>query len=171
MRIHFSGSLIVGFAFASRWRDEGINVRNNPGRQVAQALRGALALSIVASAAFAADPAPASVPAPPTGVSCVWLPGLRSQYYSVIDNQHLVIEGTGRTYYLLTLTRRCFDLDTTLDIGLSAHGDQLCTGDAIVIDRDRCTIQSVESVPSEAQAKALVKARTDAEKAKRKSDN
>lgn len=145
-------------------------MRNSLSRQLARALRAALALGLVAGAAHAED-APASVPPPPAGISCVWLPGLRAQYYSVIDDQHLVIEGSGRTYYLLTLSRRCFDLDTTLDIGLSAHGDQLCSGDAIVIDRDRCTIQSVESVPSEADAKTLVKARADSEKAKRKSGN
>jgi hypothetical protein len=134
-------------------------------------MRGALALCAVASAAAAQDGAPASVPPPPSGISCVWLPAVRAQYYSVIDNRHLVIEGPNRTYYLVTLTHQCFDLDTTLDIGISAHGDQLCTGDAIVIDRDRCIIQSVETVPSEAEAKTIVKARSDAEKAKRNSGN
>lgn len=115
--------------------------------------------------------APASVPPPPSGISCAWMPPLRSQYYSVIDDQHLVIEATGRRYYLITLTRRCFDLDTTLDIGLSSHGDQLCTGDAIIIDRDRCTIGSVEAVANEAEAKMLVQARAAAEKARRQRNN
>jgi hypothetical protein len=128
---------------------------------------GALAFSLTTSAAYAQESAPAPVSPPPSGVTCVWLPALRSQYYSVIDDQHLVIEGNARTFYLLTLTRRCFDLDTTLDIGISAHGDQLCSGDAIVIDHDRCTIGSVEGVPSEAEAKALVKARAAAEKTRR----
>ena len=136
----------------------------------AHAQRAALTLGLLATSALAQEAqenSAASVPPPPSGVTCAWLPLLRSQYYSVIDDQHLVIEGSGRRYYLLTLTRRCFDLDTTLDIGLSSHGDQLCTGDAIIIDRDRCTIGSVESVASEAEAKMLVQARATAEKAKR----
>ena len=129
----------------------------------------ALALGLAAGNAFAQESS--SVPPPPSGITCAWLPALRSQYYSVIDNQHLVIEGNNRIYYLLTLTRRCFDLDTTLDIGLSAHGDQLCTGDAIIIDRDRCTIGSVEKVSSEGEAKALVQGRAAAERARRQQGN
>ena len=142
-------------------------------RVLAHAWRGLLTLGLFAVSVSAqeAQNAPANVPPPPSGITCAWLPPLRSQYYSVIDDQHLVIEGTGHTYYLLTLTRRCFELDTTLDIGLSAHGDQLCTGDAIVIDHDRCTIGSVESVASEAEAKMLVQARAAAEKAKRQGNN
>lgn len=145
-------------------------MRNSLSRRIFRAISVALALNL-ACAAFAENAAPVSVPPPPSGVSCVWLPGLSAQYYSVIDDEHLVIEGSNRTYYLVTLTRRCFDLDTTLDVGLSAHGDQLCTGDAIVIDRDRCTIQSVESVPGEAEAKTIVKARADAAKSEPKRGN
>ncbi len=135
-------------------------------------LRGSvLAFNLTVSAAAAQESTPAPVSEPPSGISCAWMPTLRSQYYSVIDDQHLVIEGTARTYYLLTLTRHCFDLDSTLDIGVSAHGDQLCTGDAIIIDHDRCPISSVESVLGEAEAKLLVKARIDAQKAKRQGNN
>ena len=139
-------------------------------RQFALAAFGSLILWVAADVAHADNATPAP-PAPPQGISCVWLPSLRAQYYSVIDDRHLVFEGTNSTYYLLTLTNRCFDLDTTLDIGIAAHGDQVCTGDAIVIDRDRCTIQSVENVPSEAEAKTLVKSRADAEKARRSGGN
>ena len=139
-------------------------------RILGRALSGPLMLAPLTCNVLAqdvAENAPAPVPPPPSGITCAWLPPLRSQYYTVIDDQHLVIEGAGRKYYLITLMRRCFDLDTTLDIGLSSHGDQLCTGDSIIIDRDRCPIGSVESVGSEAEAKMLVQARKAAEKAKR----
>ena len=138
----------------------------------ALALIGAVTLTPhIVRAQESTENTPSSVPPPPSGITCAWMPPLRSQYYSVIDDQHLVIEGPGRKYYLVTLTRRCFDLDTTLDIGLSSHGDQLCTGDAIIIDRDRCTIGSVEAVGSEAEAKMLVQARAAAEKARRQGNN
>ena len=131
-----------------------------------------MSLGVLCGNGFAQEVAQTTpVPPPPSGVTCAWMPPLRSQYYSVIDDQHLVVEGTGRKYYLLTLTRRCFDLDTTLDIGISSHGDQVCAGDAIIIDRDRCTIGSVEGVDNEAVAKTLVQARAAAEKAKREGDN
>ena len=102
----------------------------------------------------------------PTGLTCVWMPSLRSQFYTVLDDQHLVIDSAPKGHYLITLARRCFDLDTTLDIGLAAHGDQLCSGDAILIGRDRCTIQYIEAVASEAEAKEIVAGRKAAEKAK-----
>ena len=109
----------------------------------------------------------------PEGISCLWMPTARSQSYSLIDDEHLVLEAVGRRYYLLTLSRRCWDLDTSLDIGISRRGDQLCTGDAIITDNDRCTIRYLEQVASYKEAKAIVDARDAAEKAERqrKRDN
>lgn len=103
----------------------------------------------------------------PQGLTCVWMPSLRSQFYSVIDDQHLVMDSAPNRKFLITLARRCFDLDTTLDIGIDAHGNQLCNGDAILIGRDRCVIEYIEEVANEAEAKAIVAGRKAAEKAKR----
>ena len=100
----------------------------------------------------------------PEGINCVWLPSLRSQFYSLIDDQHLVLEGTPKKFYLLTFTRRCRDLDTTLDIGLETHGNQLCSNDSIITDSDRCTIQYLEEVANYEEARQIVRDRAAAEK-------
>ena len=137
-------------------------------RILAAALAASMGLYPLGNAA--GDESAGPTPKPyPEGINCVWMPLIDD--YSLIDDAHIVFTGPGKTAYLATLTRRCFDLDTTLDIGLSSHGDQLCTGDAIIIDRDRCTIGSVEAVGSEAEAKMLVQARAAAEKARRQGNN
>ena len=125
----------------------------------------------IAASAIAQDTTePKKEPKPyPEGINCVWLPNLRSQYYSLIDDRHLVIEATRKKYYLLTLSRRCRDLDTTLDIGLETHGSQLCgPGDSIITDSDRCMIQYLEDVKNYDDAQQIVEDRDNAEKAARK---
>ena len=90
---------------------------------------------------------------------CIWTPEMRSGYYTVIDDQHLVIEGAGKKYFLVTLFTKCFDLDTTLQLGFKSRADQLCSGDSIITGRDRCGIWTIEPVPSSDAAKALVDSR------------
>lgn len=128
----------------------------------------------VGGAALAADAVPkgavptSSVKPLPTGINCVWKPTLRSGYFTVIDDQHIVIEGADRKHYLLTLSHRCFDIDTALGLRIDGHGDQLCApGDAITTRRDRCPIEYLEEVSGESEAKAIVAARAAAAKAAR----
>jgi Family of unknown function (DUF6491) len=105
----------------------------------------------------------------PNGINCVWRPLLRSGYFTVLDDRHVVVEGDNRKYYLLTLTHGCFDIDTAFKLGITSHGEQLCgPGDSIVTRRDRCPIQYLEEVSSGADAKAIVAARDAAEKARRR---
>jgi hypothetical protein len=104
----------------------------------------------------------------PTGINCIWKPTLRSGYFTEIDDQHLVLEGADRKYYLLTLSHRCFDLDTAIGLRVDGHGDQLCgPGDAIITRRDRCPIEYLEEVSGAGEAKAIVAARAAAAKAAR----
>ena len=111
---------------------------------------------------------PESVKPFPTGINCVWKPTLRSGYFTVLDDQHIVIEGDNRKYYLLTLTHRCFDIDMALGLRVDGHGDQICgPGDTIVTKRDRCPIEYLEEVSGESEAKAIVAARAAAAKAAR----
>ncbi|MFZ1990498.1 MAG: DUF6491 family protein [Alphaproteobacteria bacterium] len=127
-------------------------------------------------AALAADAVPkgavppSSVKPLPTGINCVWKPFLRSGYFTVIDDQHIVIEADSRKYYLLTLSHRCFDIDTALGLRIDGHGDQLCgPGDSIITRRDRCQIEYLEEVSGDSEAKAIVAARAAAAKAARQS--
>ncbi|HXZ67747.1 MAG TPA: DUF6491 family protein [Alphaproteobacteria bacterium] len=113
---------------------------------------------------------PESVKPLPTGINCVWKPLLRSGYFTVIDDQHIVLEGDNRKYYLLTLSHRCFDIDTAIGLRIDGHGDQLCgPGDSIRTRRDRCPIEYLEEVSGNSEAKAIVAARAAAAKAARQS--
>ena len=131
-----------------------------------------IATALIVSAPARADQASAakSEPKPyPEGINCIWAPNLRSQSFYVIDDQHLVIEQSLKRNYLLTLTRKCWDLDTVETLRLASHGDQICgPGDSVVTDRDRCMIAYLEEVPSYQDGKAIVAAREAAEKAARK---
>jgi Family of unknown function (DUF6491) len=132
----------------------------------------------ICAPAFADDNAPASgdqpqlTPRPfPSGINCVWRPQLRSGYFSVIDDSHIVIEGDNRKYYLITLTHRCFDIDTNFQLAFTARGDQLCgPGDSIITKRERCPIQYLEEVGSYSDGKSVVALRDAAAKAKRQAN-
>lgn len=126
----------------------------------------------VATPTTTAAPAIAATPVQakpyPQGIQCVWHPLLRNGYYTVLDNSHVVIETTGKKYYLLTLARYCMDLDASWQIAFQSHGDQLCApGDSVITRSDRCMIQYLEPVAGTAQAKALVAARAAAKKPKK----
>jgi Family of unknown function (DUF6491) len=113
---------------------------------------------------------PESVKPYPSGINCIWKPRLRSGSFTLIDNQHLVLEGGDKKHYLLTLYNRCFDLDIALALRIDGHSDQLCgPGDSIVTKRDRCPIEYLEEVAGTSEAKAIVAARAAAAKAARQS--
>ena len=169
-----SGSANIQVEVSFLWRNE----RRNLGAAMSIAKLAALALVPTILAALSgvalADAVPrGAVPAEsvkpyPTGINCVWKPSLRSGYFSVLDDQHLLIEGDNRKYYLLTLSHRCFDIDTALGLRIDGHGDQLCgPGDAIMTRRDRCPIEYLEEVSGSAEAKAIVAARASAARAAR----
>jgi hypothetical protein len=64
------------------------------------------------------------------------------------------------------------DLDTTLDIGITAKGSQLCApGDSIITDSDRCSIQYLEEVANFDEARQIVEDRDAAEKEAKKNKN
>lgn len=111
---------------------------------------------------------PETVKPYPSGINCVWKPTLRSGGFTQIDDQHLVLEGGDRKYYLLTLYNRCFDLDTAMGLRFDGHDSQLCgPGDAIVTKRERCAIEYLEQVSGTGEAKMIVAARAAAAKAAR----
>lgn len=104
----------------------------------------------------------------PKGITCIWMPTPNAHSYTVIDDRHLVIQAAHGAFYLLTLSRHCTELRTSLQIGLARRDGQLCApGDSIVSGNDRCPIQYIEGVASEAEAEAVVDGRQAAGKARR----
>ena len=101
----------------------------------------------------------------PSGIDCFWIP--RPSGYNVIDSKHLVIKGTGSSYYLATLFNHCFDLRTTFGIKLDRRGSNLCTGDKIITGEDRCHIRFLEEVESYAEGRQMVADRNAAAKEER----
>ena len=95
--------------------------------------------------------------------------------YNVIDNQHLILDGIGSRYYLVTLQRRCFDLRVGAQIATSFGSTATIYNprfEYIIASRlsggsipQRCRIETIEQVESRDAARALVEARREAEEA------
>lgn len=85
--------------------------------------------------------------------------------FHVIDNEHVVLRGAGRRYYLATLFSDCTGLRFTESIALTSRTGTICEygGEYIVFDdtgfRQRCYIDKVERVDDIAAARALVEQR------------
>jgi hypothetical protein len=122
------------------------------------------------SAGSSAPEVPAAVTAKPypTGVQCYFVPQMHSTGFSVIDDQHVTIDGFGRAKYLLTLNSRCSQLNWEIAIGLERHGSDLCTGDALLVGHQHCVIRYIEEVATAKEALAIVAARNEAEAQTRK---
>lgn len=88
--------------------------------------------------------------------------------YSVIDNQHLVLNGSARRHYLVTLRNRCnairwgHQLATSFPSTVTLHEPIV----EYVYAQDshyRCYIDTIEEVDSVDAARELVSSRADAE--------
>jgi len=80
-----------------------------------------------------------------------------------LSDQHVFIEERSKTYYLLTMTQRCFGLRNANGIAIKDTTSRVCSnGFGEVKYRDRgtgissCRIKTIEPVESKDQAKALV---------------
>jgi len=84
--------------------------------------------------------------------------------YSVIDNQHLVLNGGVRRHYLVTLRNRCPGLRFGAEVGLSFPSTTTLYTPFLeyVYTRDdgRCFIDTIEPVDSVEAARALVEERS-----------
>lgn len=134
----------------------------------------AAGLAVVAAPAFADDqtssgqtPSDKPVAKPyPTGITCAWVPDPFG--YGVIDEKHMVLDGSASRKYLVTFMSRCYGLNYAMGIGLERHGSQICSGDAVVAGHDRCVIRYIEQVKDGREAAAIVEGRNAAEDAGRK---
>ena len=90
--------------------------------------------------------------------------------YSVIDREHLVLNGGARRHYLVTLRHPCPELRTGIQIGTS-FGDTATLYPPLVEyihvgePEMRCSIYTVEEIDSVETARALVQRRNAAEEA------
>jgi hypothetical protein len=86
------------------------------------------------------------------GSDCIWLRTVRD--YTTLDDRNLLIRGTGKRNYLVTLMHRSFGLKSSIGLGFSSRDDQLCPygGDALVLDglnREKVGIRSISEVSPE----------------------
>ncbi|MCP2670533.1 DUF6491 family protein [Maricaulaceae bacterium EIL42A08] len=87
--------------------------------------------------------------------------------YSVIDNQHMVLNGGASRHYLVTLRRSCTGLRFGAQVGTTFRSNarvcQPVVEDVITSDGWRCPIDTVEEVESLEAAEALIESRAEAE--------
>ncbi|WP_417483170.1 DUF6491 family protein [Maricaulis sp.] len=83
--------------------------------------------------------------------------------YSVIDNQHMVLNGGPSDHYLVTLRNPCHGLRSGVEVGLSFPSTTTLYTPFLeyVYTRDdgRCFIETIEPVDSKEAAEALVEER------------
>ena len=100
--------------------------------------------------------------AAPASAECIRLTNIHG--YSVLDNQHLVLNGGASHHYLVTTRNRCPDMRFGARIGTSfddnetvcaPHFEYIIPGDGY-----RCTIETIEEVDSVDAARTLVAERT-----------
>lgn len=124
------------------------------------AAAGLLALGLAAPAALAQDPAP-EAQAGEDAPNCVWLRNING--YTVLDDQHVVLNGGVSRHYLVTTRTRCSGLRFGVQIATSFDDtERLCQPMLeYIIPEDgwRCAIDTVEEVESIERARELVEAR------------
>ncbi|WP_417471206.1 DUF6491 family protein [Maricaulis sp.] len=83
--------------------------------------------------------------------------------YSVIDNQHMVLNGGPQNHYLVTLRNPCHGLRSGVEVGLSFPSTTTLYTPFLeyVYTRDdsRCFIETIEDVDSVEAARALIEER------------
>lgn len=113
-----------------------------------------------AQEADAAAQAPTSIPE-----RCVSLRGING--YTVIDREHVVLNGAVTRRYLATLRSTCPGLRHGMQIGTSfGRNARVCNPTfEYVVSNDgfRCRIETIERVESLEAARALIEARAEAE--------
>lgn len=136
------------------------------------AAAGALAL-MAAPAATAQDPDPEAVAAAeayPLEPATERVRLVNINGYSVIDREHLVLNGGARRHYLVTLRHPCSGLRSGVQIGTS-FADTVTLHPPLVEyihvgePEMRCSIHTVEEIDSVETARALVQRRNAAEEA------
>lgn len=99
------------------------------------------------------------------GSSCVRLRNING--YSVIDNQHLLLNGGVSDHYLVTTRTRCSGMRFGVQIGTSFDDNaSICPPFLEYIIPDdgwRCAIESIEEVEDLEAARALIAERAEAE--------
>ncbi len=92
------------------------------------------------------------------GSDCIWIRTVRD--YTTLDAQNLLLRGSGKRSYLVTLMYPSFELRSSMGLGFSSRDDQLCPfgGDGVVFEglsREAVRIRSITEVSSD-QAEQLM---------------
>lgn len=92
------------------------------------------------------------------GSDCIWIRTVRD--YTTLDDQNLLVRGSGKRTYLVTLLYPSFELRSSMGLGFSSRDDQLCPygGDGVILDGlspEIVRIRSISEVSSD-QAEQLM---------------
>ncbi len=92
------------------------------------------------------------------GSDCIWIRTVRD--YTTLDDQNLLVRGSGKRSYLVTLSFPSFELRSSMGLGFSSRDDQLCPygGDGLVfngLSPEIVRIRSITEVSSD-QAEQLM---------------
>lgn len=93
------------------------------------------------------------------GSDCIWIRTVRD--YTSLDDQNLLVRGSGKRIYLVTLLYPSFELRSSMGLGFSSRDDQLCPfgGDGIVFEglsREAIRIRSITEVSADEAEKLMV---------------
>ncbi|MCI0516836.1 MAG: DUF6491 family protein, partial [Woeseiaceae bacterium] len=93
------------------------------------------------------------------GSDCIWIRTVRD--YTTLDDQNLLVRGSGKRTYLVTLSFPSFELRSSMGLGFSSRDDQLCPygGDGIVfngLSRETIRIRSITEVSSDEAEQLMV---------------
>ena len=94
------------------------------------------------------------------GSDCILIRTIRD--YTPLDRQHLLIHGTGRRGYFVTLNRPAFDMRGSIGLRVDSRDDQLCPfgGDQIIFGAfadDRIGVQSISRLTAEQEEQLLIR--------------
>ena len=94
------------------------------------------------------------------GSDCIWIRTIRD--YTPLDDQHLLIRGSGRRAYFVALNRPTFEMRGAFSLGFESRDDQLCPygGDAIVFGgnaREMVNVRSISRLTAEQEEQLLIR--------------
>ncbi len=93
------------------------------------------------------------------GSDCIWIRTVRD--YTTLDDQNLLIRGSGKRSFLVTLSYPSFELRSSVGLGFSSRDDQLCPygGDGIILgglSRESVRIRSITEVNADQADELMV---------------
>ena len=95
-----------------------------------------------------------------SGSDCILVRTIRD--YTPLDDQHLLIRGSGNRAFYVALSRPTFEMRGSFSLRFDSRDDQLCPfgGDAIIfggLGRERVSIRSISRVTADQEEQLLIR--------------